>query len=49
MTPIELDRASIDDERPPRMIGDETIILEADGMGFSRPREIRSIFLAGSA
>jgi hypothetical protein len=30
------------------MVGDETVVLEANGMGFSRPREIGSFSLAGS-
>jgi hypothetical protein len=32
---IEIDGAAIDHQRPSRVIGNETIILEADGMGFS--------------
>jgi hypothetical protein len=37
---IEIDGASIDDQRPSRMIGDETVVLEADGEWFSRLRKI---------
>ena len=33
---IEIDRAPIDDQRPSRMIGDETVVLEADAWGFLR-------------
>src|SRR3981081_1167949 len=45
---IEFDGASIDDQRPSRMIGDETVVLEADGVGFSRLGKLRSLPLAGS-
>src|SRR5258708_2077243 len=45
---IEFDGASIDDQRPSRMIGDETIVLEADGVGLSHLGEIRSLPLAGA-
>ena len=31
---IKIDSPSIDDQRPSRMIGDETVVLEADGAGF---------------
>src|SRR5712664_1607398 len=48
MTPIEMDRASIDDERPPRMVGNETVILEADVMRVPRPREVRGFPFSGS-
>ena len=47
LTLIECDGAPIDDQGPPRMIGDETIILEADGVGFSCPREVWSFPFAG--
>src|SRR5258705_197061 len=45
---MELDGASIDDQRPSRMIGDETVVLEADGVGFSRLGKLRSLPLAGA-
>jgi hypothetical protein len=45
---IEIDGASIEDQRPSRMIGNETIILETDGVGFAVPREIRSMSFAGA-
>jgi hypothetical protein len=49
MALIEIDGAPIDDYRPPRMIGDKTVVLEADRTGFSRPRKVLGIFLAGPA
>src|SRR5258708_6315381 len=45
---IEFDGASIDDQRPSRMIWDQFIVLEADGVGLSHLGEIRSLPLAGS-
>src|SRR5437868_6018313 len=45
---IERDSLSIDNHRPARMIGDETVVLEADGQWFSRLDEVRSLPLAGS-
>jgi hypothetical protein len=30
------------------MVGDETVVLEADGAGFSRLSKVRSLSLAGS-
>jgi hypothetical protein len=46
MAPIEIDRASIEDQGPSRMIGDETVIPEANGVGFSRSCEVWSISVA---
>ena len=40
---VKIDRAPIDDQRPSRMVGDEAVVLEADRVGLSRPREIRSL------
>jgi hypothetical protein len=37
---IEVDGASIDDQRPSRMIGDETVVPETDGVGLPGPPEI---------
>ena len=47
VTLVEIDGAPIDNKRPSRMIGDETVVLEADSVGFARPCEVRSFPLAG--
>ena len=41
---IEIDGAPVDDQRPPRMVGDETVVLEADGMGCN-DRMFRVLYL----
>jgi hypothetical protein len=48
VAPIEIDRVTVDDQRPSRMIGDETIVLEADSVWFSRLRKIPGLPLAGT-
>src|SRR5216683_2301733 len=35
----QFDRASIDDQRPTRMIGNQPIVFEANSVGLPRPRE----------
>ena len=37
---IEIDRAPIDNQRPSRMVGNETVVLETDGVGLPGPPEI---------
>jgi hypothetical protein len=39
---IAFNGASVDDQRPSRMIGDETVVLEANGVGSSRFGKIRA-------
>jgi hypothetical protein len=45
----EIDGASINEEWPSRVIGDQTVILEAYGMRLPRPRELRGFVAAGTA
>src|ERR1700742_3609592 len=47
VTLVEFDGTSIDDQRPSRMIGDDIVLLKADGMGLARPNPIRGFLLAG--
>jgi hypothetical protein len=44
---IESDSFSADDQRPARMIWDETVVLEADPVGLSRSHEVHGPQLAG--
>src|SRR5258705_2625152 len=46
---IERDSFSIDDQRPARMIWDETIVLEPDLVGLSHSREVNGLPLAGAS
>ena len=43
---FDIDGAAIEDQRPPRMVGDETVVLEPDGVRFSGADKIRSRALA---
>jgi hypothetical protein len=43
MALARFDGAAIDDQRPSRMMGNETVVLEAGGKGFSRLDEFRSL------
>ena len=49
MALVEIDGAAIDDQRPSRVIGNETVVLEAGGKGFSRLDEFRSLSFAGAS
>src|SRR5215469_15548546 len=45
---VEIDCASIDDQRPSGMIGDDAIVLEADGMRLSLSSEFGSVSFSGA-
>src|SRR5947208_8454593 len=49
MALVEIDGAAIDDQRPSRMIGNETVVFEGGGMGFSRLDVFRNIWFAGAS
>jgi hypothetical protein len=45
---IEFDGAPVDNQRPSGMVGDETVVLEADGVGFTCAGAIQRIHFARS-
>jgi hypothetical protein len=48
LTVFESDSVSIDDQRPSRMIWNETVVLEVDLVRLSRSREVQRLLLAGA-
>lgn len=48
MALVEIDHSPIDDQWPSRMIGNEAVVLEADGVWLPAPRVLQSFPFAWS-